>query len=141
MKLQAMFFTVLSFLLLLGTFKLFAYEPTRVPNFEDMEYRYGEMCRPTENREMNSLVNKQLKVASSSFNCGNLKEAIIALDQAKEMIYLLMERAGESGNCFSKKNCGRPKVTGGWTSREACEAAGGSSWQRVNPTWGSCINL
>jgi hypothetical protein len=100
-----------------------------------------DQCRPVENPQLREQLSGLAENIQRSVACGEAQALLEDAAQLQQLARDLIASSTDTGNCFSNKDCARPKLTGGWTTKEACKTAGGSSWQQENPTEGSCENL
>lgn len=101
------------------------------------------LCHPSERPELTRDVARSLRSAQADVKCGNY-------DAAREKIYYALDgidqldqsTATELGWCYSKDNCRGAKVSAVKTKKADCANTGiAESWQRVDPTPGTCEDI
>jgi hypothetical protein len=121
---------------------LFPIEETPIEN-APVEERPVELCHPGERSELSRDVVRAIRGAQADVKCGNY-------EQAREKLYFALEgldeldagTATELGWCYSKDNCKGAKVSAVKTKKADCKNTGiGESWQRVDPTPGTCEDI
>jgi nucleoside 2-deoxyribosyltransferase len=110
---------------------------------EEFPIEEETFCHPGERSELTRDVVRTIRSAQASVKCGNYAEAreklFYALDGIDE---LDTGTATEIGYCYSKDNCRGAKVSGVKMKKADCKTSGiGESWQRTDPTAGSCEDV
>ena len=102
-----------------------------------------EFCHPGGKSELSRDVVRTIRSAQASVKCGNYAEAREKLFYALEGIDELdTGTATEMGYCYSKDNCRGAKVSASKMKKADCKTSGiGESWQRTDPTAGSCEDV
>ena len=85
---------------------------------------------------------RKLMFAMRAIRCGDLIRARVALKQVELEIadQLPGSSKTERGYCYEEKDCAGDLVVKKLVTLGECKAASGSSWKRVTPREGRCVN-
>ncbi len=98
-----------------------------------------EFCNPGEKSKLDREVLQLIRGAQKSLKCGNYEVTYEQLQVALEGVQELM--IGTIGWCYSKDNCGLPKLSAHQVTKKECESTlAGESWKPVS-TPGACQDI